>query len=155
MPSTLSREDWLDAYLTALTDWAIRAARVLWATVPADDVRGGCARILPGLLAVHERLTVGALGAVDVYMTAKAAGEGWLYDADWTRDYPTRPTVTYRGEDARKAFARTPAMVLSRIGRGDPVSDAMMAGWSYVSSIMGTEAHEIGRNVTAERVAAS
>lgn len=151
----LSRESWLDAYLTALTEWAIRSARVLWATVPTDDIRGGCARILPGLLAVHERLTVGALDATDVYMLAVAADGGWLYDADWTRDFPTRPLTTYTGEDVRRAFARTPLIVLSRIDRGDPVPDALMAGWSHVSRIMGTEAHQIGRDVTAERVATS
>lgn len=147
-----SREDWLDAHLTALSDWATSAATVLWSTVPTDDVRGGCARILPGLLAVHERLTVGALDSVDVYMLAVAADGGWLYAADWSKDFPGRPLATYTGEDARRAFNRVPLIVLNRIGRGEPVPDAMLSGLAYVLGIMATEAHEIGRAVPLARV---
>ena len=148
------REDWLDDRLTGLAGWASSAARVLWSTVQPDDVRGGCARILPGLLAVHERLTVGALEATDVYMMAVAADGGWLYAADWREDFPDRPKVTYTGEDVRVALGRTPLVVLNRVRRGQAVPDAMASGLAYVLGFMGTEAHEIGRAVTLARVLA-
>lgn len=150
---TQTREQWLDERLTQLTDWAGRSSLRLWQSVNRAEIRGSYNVLLPGFLAVHERLVVEALEAVDVYMFAVAADEGWFYDANWQADFPDRPRRTYRGDDAATAYRTAPLVVLNRLRRGFPLDDAMLAGWGYVAGIVGTEAHEIGRNVTAARVA--
>lgn len=151
---TQTREQWLDEYLESLTKWAMSSSLSLWRRVDRARIRESYYALLPGLLGVHERLVVEALEAVDLYMTLVAADEGWMFIPDWEAEYPNRPQLTYRGEDASIAYLRAPLIVLNRIKRGMSIDDAMLSGWGYVAGIVGTEAHEIARNVTADRVAA-
>lgn len=148
-----TREQWFDERLETLTAWAKGASLALWRSMDASRVRESYAALLPGFLAVHEQLVVEALDAVDLYMFMVAADGGWRYDVTWQDDRPERVRQTYRGEDVVTAYLRVPLIVLSRVKEGWSTDDAMLSGWSYIVGIVGTEAHEIARNVTADRVA--
>ena len=126
----------------------------LWRDMDPDDIRGSWLRIYPAVVEVHKATVVQALTAVDNYMFAKAADAGFLYDTTWQQDYPQRPSQVYWGQASRTAIGRTPIVVLSRLGRGDPVEPAMLSGLNYLLSIVGTEAHQIQRTVLLERMLA-
>lgn len=149
-----SRERLLADYCLKLSNWAVAETVRLWRTIERDNIRLSWGRIRGPLAEIHRAQVVQALKAVDDYMFAKAADAGFAYEADWTRDYAERPEVVYWGELARKAFDRAPVIALARIGEGEDVTTALMAGLNYLIGIIGTEAHQIERTVLVERMLA-
>lgn len=150
-----SRERVLDDYLNELTKWGLTTAVKLWSHVDVSDVKGTWAEIFPAVLASHEGLVTAALNAVDDYMTMKAGDIGFRYDVTWRQDRPNRPSQVYWGEDSRKGLGSAPIRVLWGIKNGKPPEVAMALGANHLTRIFGTEAHQIGRTVTLDRVLAS
>ena len=151
---TASRDRVLADYCVRLSGWGSREVVRLWRTVDPADVRGSWLRIAPAVEQVHRALIVQALTAVDGYMLGAASEAGFVWDVTWRDDLSQRPYETYWGERATSALGRAPVVVLSRIGRGDPVEVAMLAGLNYLLSIVGTEAHQIHRTVLLDRMLA-
>ena len=149
-----TRDRVLADYCQQLASWASGQVVRLWRGTDPADIRGSWLTVYPAILEVHKATVVQALKAVDDYMFAKAADAGFLYETTWEDDYPSRAEQVYWGEASRTALGRTPVVVLSGIGRGDPVDVAMLAGLNYLLSIVGTEAHQIQRTVTLERMLA-
>lgn len=149
-----SRAEIVADYAERLQSWAVSQVAKLWSQMDADDVRGSWARIQPALMAVHERVCVDMLDTVDRWMFAEAADAGFRYDVTWQQDRPQRPFEVYWGGDARTYIGRAPIIVLWRIKQGDDVTTAMRAGLNHLLSIFSTEAHQILRNVTVDRVVA-
>lgn len=149
-----SREDVLGDYADKLQAWAGVQTRKLWKQMDPDDIRGSWLTIRPAVLEVHRATVTLALEAVDGYMFAKAADAGFRYSVTWRQDRPNRPNRVYWGQPSDVAINRAPIVVLSRIKGGADVAEALMFGFNYLAGIMTTEAHEIVRNVTVERVLA-
>lgn len=149
-----SRERLLADYCLKLSNWAVGEIIRLWRNMDRDDIRLSWSRIRGQVLQIHQAQVVQALKAVDDYMFTRAADAGFAYGADWTRDYAGRPETVNWGESARKAFDRAPVIVLARIGKGEDVTAAMMAGLNYLIGIVATEAHQIERTVLLERMLA-
>jgi len=153
MSTTRSREQLLSDYCLTLTQWANRQVVAMWRAFDMDDVRSSWLKCSIAVQEVHRATVVQALKAVDDYMFATAADAGFRYDTDWTQDYPQRPSKVYWG-DAHRALNRTPIVMLSAIKGGADRDTARMAGLNYLLSIVGTEAHEIQRNVLLQRMLA-
>lgn len=150
-----SRERVLDDYLNELTKWGLTTAVKLWSQVDVADVKGTWAEISPAVMAAHEGLVTAALNAVDDYMTMKAGDRGFRYDVTWRQDRPNRPREVYWGAESSKGLGSAPIRVLWGIKHGKSPEVAMALGANQLLRIFGTEAHQIGRTVTLERVLAS
>lgn len=150
--ATASRDQVLADYCQDLATWASGEVVRLWRGMDPDDIRGSWLTIAPAVGEVHKALVIQALTAIDNHMYALAADAGFLYEVTWDDDYPRRPERVYWGQDARTALGRAPVVVLTQIGRGEPVDVAMMAGLNYLLSIVGTEAHQLQRTVLLERM---
>lgn len=148
------REQLLSDYCLTLTHWANRQLVALWREFDMDNVRASWIKRAAAIEQVHRATVIQALKAVDDYMFATAADAGFRYDADWTKDYPQRPSQVYWGEDSRRALNRTPVVMLSAIKDGVSSDTARMRGLNYLLGIVGTEAHEIQRNVLLQRMLA-
>jgi hypothetical protein len=144
----------LGDYADKLQAWAGSQVLKLWSQVDSDDIRGSWLTIRPAMLEVHRATVTLALEAVDAYMFAKAADAGFRYTVTWREDRPDRINRVYWGQPSDAAISRAPIVVLTRLRDGVDVSDALMFGLNYLLGIMTTEAHEIVRNVTVERVLA-
>jgi len=149
-----SREDVLGDYADKLQGWAGSQVLKLWRQMDPDDIRGSWLTIRPAMLEVHRATVTLALEAVDGYMFAKAADAGFRYTVTWREDRPDRPNRVYWEQPSDAAISRAPIVVLTRLKDGVDVSDALMFGLNYLLGIMTTEAHEVVRNVTVERVLA-
>jgi len=149
-----SRDAVLGDYADRLQSWAAVQTRKLWRQLDPDDIRGSWLTIRPALLAVHQALVVSALDAVDDYMFATAADAGFRYSVTWREDRPLRSSEVYWGQSSDAAFARAPIIVLTRLKEGADVAEALTFGLNYLLGIMTTEAHEVVRNVTVDRVLA-
>lgn len=147
-----SREDVLGDYADRLQSWAAVQTRKLWRQMDPDDIRGSWLTIRPAMLEVHRALVTLALEAVDGYMFAKAADAGFRYSVTWRDDRPTRPGKVYWGQPSDAALSRAPIIVLTRLKEGEDVAEALTFGLNYLMGVMTTEAHEIVRNVTVDRV---
>ena len=149
-----SREDVLGDYADKLQAWAGVQTRKLWRQMDPDDIRGSWLTIRPAMLEVHRATVTLALEAVDGYMFAKAADAGFRYTVTWREDRPDRINRVYWGQPSDAAISRAPIIVLTRLKDGVDMPDALMFGLNYLLGIMTTEAHEVVRNVTVERVLA-
>jgi len=151
----MQREDELNARLDQLRGWAVLTVNRLWVRhMDVDNVRDSFAAIMPALVEVHRVQVTAALDAVDDYMLMKAADDGLAYDVTWRDDYPGRPLVTASGRNAAEYIAKTPLVVLNRIKRGNKPSRAMLSGLNYLGRLFGSEAHQVGRDVTFWRMVA-
>ena len=147
------REDELAARLALLRNWGMLNLSVLWARhMDPDNVRDSFAVIAPALVAVHKVQVAAALDAVDNYMLLKAADNGMLYDVVWRNDRPDRPSVTASGQSAQVYIAQAPYVVLGRIKRGHKPAAALTYGMNYLGRLFGSEAHQVGRDVTFWRM---
>ena len=147
-----SREEVLGDYADRLQSWAAIQTRKLWRQMNPDDIRGSWLLIRPAVMDVHRGLVTLALDATDGYMFAKAADAGFRYAVTWQQDRPNRPDEVYWGQPSVAALNRAPIIVLTRLRDDVEVADAMLYGLNYLMGIMTTEAHEIVRNVTVDRV---
>ncbi len=150
-----SREDELNAQLDQLRGWALLTVTQLWARhMDVDNVRDSYTTIAAALVDVHRVQVTAALDAVDDYMLAKAADDGLRYTVTWRDDNPGRPMVTASGRNAAEYIAKAPLVVLNRIKRGHKPSRAMASGLNYLTRLFGSEAHQVGRDVTFWRMVA-
>jgi hypothetical protein len=149
-----SRDAELADYLARLTAWAVAAVRTMWTRIDPADVAASFTTIADPLLAVHERLAVTALNAVDDWMTLRAADDGLAYLTTWTEDHPDAWRLTPAGGDVPLFLLATPGYVLWRIRNGDAAEVACGRGLNRVLRLTGAHAAHLARLVTVDRVVA-
>ena len=151
---SLATDDAVVAYLEQLSRWGTTTAVKLWSHMDPAEIRGSWALIDAAAIDAHRVLVECALDAVDDWMTLKAAAAGFAYDVTWRTDHPGRNRQVYWGAEAAPALRRAPIIVLWRISQGVDQAEAMVQGLNYLTGIFGTEAHEVMRNVSLDRVLA-